>query len=60
MNSSSIQELPSWNTGVSMLKHIINEVMYLAEDLDIQIYYHNTDSIHIPKNKSKDLLILSN
>ena len=29
----------------------MNEVMCLAEDLDIMIYYKDTDSIHIPVEK---------
>jgi hypothetical protein len=30
-----------------MSKRIMNEVMCLAEDLGIQIYYQDTDSMHI-------------
>ena len=29
----------------------MNEVMCLAEDMGIQIYYQDTDSIHIEHNK---------
>lgn len=32
---------------LSMSKRIMNEVMCLAEDLNIQIYYQDTDSMHI-------------
>lgn len=32
---------------LSMSKRIMNEVMCLAEDLDIDIYYQDTDSMHI-------------
>lgn len=34
---------------LSMSKRIMNEVMCLAEDLDIPIYYQDTDSMHIPE-----------
>ena len=40
--------------GVMVLshsKHIMNEVMCLAEDLDIPIYYQDTDSMHMAKDK---------
>ena len=33
---------------LSMSKRIMNEVMCLAEDMGIQIYYQDTDSMHIP------------
>ena len=36
---------------LSMSKRIMNEVMCLAEDLDIMIYYQDTDSMHIPVDK---------
>ncbi|ELP93868.1 hypothetical protein EIN_176950 [Entamoeba invadens IP1] len=36
---------------LSMSKRIMNEVMCLAEDLNIDIYYQDTDSVHIDKNK---------
>ena len=36
---------------LSHSKHIMNEVMCLAEDLDIPIYYQDTDSMHIQKDK---------
>lgn len=32
---------------LSMSKRIMNEVMCLAEDMDIEIYYQDTDSMHI-------------
>jgi hypothetical protein len=36
---------------LSMSKRIMNEVMCLAEDLNIKIYYQDTDSMHIDKSK---------
>ena len=36
---------------LSMSKRIMNEVMTTAEDLDIKIYYQDTDSMHIEKDK---------
>ena len=36
---------------LSMSKRIMNEVMCLAEDLDIEMYYTDTDSIHINNSK---------
>lgn len=41
---------------LSMSKRIMNEVMCLAEDNDLQLYYQDTDSIHI---KDKDIKTLS-
>lgn len=35
---------------LAMSKRIMNEVMCLAEDLGIKIYYQDTDSMHIPKD----------
>ncbi|ELP84424.1 hypothetical protein EIN_071350, partial [Entamoeba invadens IP1] len=40
---------------LSMSKRIMNEVMCLAEDLDIPIYYQDTDSIHIVKSRIEEL-----
>ena len=34
---------------LSHSKHIMNEVMCLAEDLNIPIFYQDTDSMHLPK-----------
>ena len=34
---------------LSHSKHIMNEVMCLAEDLEIPIFYQDTDSMHLPK-----------
>ena len=34
-----------------MSKRIMNEVIYLAEDLGINVYYQDTDSIHIENDK---------
>ena len=36
---------------LSMSKRIMNEVMCLSEDLDIDMYYTDTDSIHIENDK---------
>lgn len=36
---------------LSMSKRIMNRVMCLAEDLDIKIFYQDTDSMHIEDNK---------
>ena len=36
---------------LDMSKRIMNEVMCLAEDLDIKIYYQDTDSMHIEADK---------
>jgi hypothetical protein len=36
---------------LSMSKRIMNEVMCLAEDLDLTMYYQDTDSIHIQRNQ---------
>lgn len=36
---------------LSMSKRIMNEVMCLAEDLNINMYYTDTDSIHIDNSK---------
>ena len=36
---------------LDMSKRIMNEVMCTAEDLDIGIYYQDTDSMHIEKDK---------
>ncbi|ELP91469.1 hypothetical protein EIN_143190 [Entamoeba invadens IP1] len=36
---------------LSMSKRIMNEVMCLAEELNIDTYYQDTDSVHIDKNK---------
>ena len=41
---------------LSMSKRIMNEVMCLAEDNDLQIFYQDTDSMHI---KDKDIATLS-
>ena len=36
---------------LSMSKRIMNEVICLAEDLGINVYYQDTDSIHIDDDK---------
>jgi hypothetical protein len=38
---------------LSMSKRIMNEVMCLAEDLNINIYYQDTDSMHIENSQIK-------
>ena len=38
-----------------MSKRIMNEVMCLAEDLGINIYYQDTDSMHIERDKVNTL-----
>ena len=38
---------------LSASKAIMNKVMYLAEDNDIKVYYQDTDSTHIPYDKSE-------
>ena len=40
---------------LSMSKRIMNEVMCTAEDINIKIYYQDTDSMHIEKNKINNL-----
>ena len=40
---------------LSMSKRFMNEVMCLAEDLGINIYYHDTDSMHIEHDKINTL-----
>jgi hypothetical protein len=40
---------------LSMSKRIMNEVMCLAEDLNIGIYYQDTDSMHIEKHRLQEL-----
>jgi hypothetical protein len=40
---------------LSMSKRIMNEVMCLAEDLGINIWYQDTDSMHIQKNRLSEL-----
>ncbi len=43
---------------LSMSKRIMSEVMCLAEDFGINIYYQDTDSMHIDADKINDLSIL--
>ena len=42
---------------LSMSKRIMNEVMCTAEDLDIKIFYQDTDSMHIEKGRLNELSI---
>jgi hypothetical protein len=43
---------------LSMSKRIMNEVMCLAEDNDIKIYYQDTDSMHIMNDELDRLAVL--
>ena len=43
-------------TILDMSKRIMNEVMTLAEELDIKIFYQDTDSMHIEKKRLDDLV----
>ena len=40
---------------LSMSKRIMNEVMTTAEDLNIKIFYQDTDSMRIEKERLNDL-----
>ena len=40
---------------LSMSKRIMNEVMCTAEDLNIKIFYQDTDSLHIEKSRIEEL-----
>lgn len=40
---------------LSMSKRIMNEVMCLADDNNINIYYQDTDSMHITKSQVEKL-----
>jgi len=40
---------------LSMSKRIMNEVMSIANELKIKVYYQDTDSMHIEKSKIKQL-----
>ena len=40
---------------LAMSKRIMNEVMTLAEDLKINVYYQDTDSLHIESDKLDEL-----
>eukprot|EP00965_Chrysotila_dentata_P021114 699357-Pleurochrysis_carterae.AAC.1 len=40
---------------LSFSKHIMNQVMYLAEDSNIPIYYQDTDSMHLPDHQVQRL-----
>ena len=42
-------------TVLSISKRIMNEVMCLAEDMGIEIYYQDTDSMHIEWDRVDDL-----
>ena len=54
INKQLINQFNNCVFGVSVLsmsKRIMNEVMCLAEDLKISIYYQDTDSMHIEHDK---------
>ena len=54
LQKSTLTQFNNCLFGVSVLsmsKRIMNEVMTLAEDLDIKIYYQDTDSMHIEHSK---------
>ena len=36
-------------------RNVLNEVMCLSEDMGIQIYYQDTDSMHIPRDDVSSL-----
>lgn len=58
MNKSVNEHFSRVHIGVnilSMSKRIMNEVICLAEDNDIKVYYQDTDSLHLDFNKTKDL-----
>ena len=40
---------------LSMSKRIMNEIVCLAEDLGINVYYQDTDSMHIEHDKIQQL-----
>ena len=42
---------------LSMSKRIMNEVMCLAEDLEIPMYYQDTDSIHLDATRTEQLTV---
>ena len=42
---------------LSHSKHLMNRVICLAEDLDIPVYYQDTDSIHIPRDRLLELSV---
>jgi len=44
-----------WIWVLIMSKHIMNEVMYLAEDLGLNIYYQDTGSFLIYANELRSL-----
>jgi hypothetical protein len=48
--------LPQFGVGVlSWSKHIMNEVMCMADDLKMNVYYQDTDSLHIDESNVKEL-----
>jgi hypothetical protein len=51
MKSKQFNNVIFGTTVLSMSKRIMNEVMCLAEDLGIKIWYQDTDSMHIQEDK---------
>ena len=51
MKAKQFNNVVFGTTVLSMSKRIMNEVMCLAEDLGIKIWYQDTDSMHIEANK---------
>ena len=51
MKAKQFNNVVFGTTVLSMSKRIMNEVMCLAEDLGIQIWYQDTDSMHIEADK---------
>ena len=52
--SKAYNNIPVGILVLSMSKRIMNEVMCLAEDMNIPMYYQDTDSIHIVKSVIDD------
>ena len=58
MNKTNVNQFNNCVFGVSVLsmsKRIMNEVMCLTEDLKVNIYYQDTDSMHIEHDKINHL-----
>ena len=51
MKAKQFNNVVFGTTVLSMSKRIMNEVMCLAEDLGIKIWYQDTDSMHIESDK---------
>ena len=55
MKAKQFNNVVFGTTVLSMSKRIMNEVMCLAEDLGIKIWYQDTDSMHIESNTVESL-----